>query len=248
MKNHSLLTSRGALAASLLLSLAITGCSFGQGGSDVSEDIQSSFNADTSAKVTLWYPSGAEYNTALTDAIARFQQTYPNVTFKIVKKAGLDIYQSYLIALNDDNSRPDLAIVDHVYIPNLAFEDQVANITELSNGDGVASNFPSTLYSANSYNGSAYGLPLSANTVVLMGNMDDTRWYGSSRRGSFPMTWTVSPALADLGPSVLENIYSRGSANDDFIAGPSGIGYINPSEYNEASLPDYSAKTAGYMA
>ena len=78
--------------------------------------------------------------------------------------------------------------------------------------------------------------------------MDDTRWYGSSRRGSFPMTWTVSPALADLGPGVLKSIYSRGSANDDFIAGPSGIGYINPSEYNETALPDYSAKTAGYMS
>lgn len=192
MKNHSLLTSRGALAASLLLSLAITGCSFGQGGSDISEDIQSSFNADTSAKVTLWYPSGAEYNAALDDAVTRFQQTYPNVTFKIVKKAGLDIYQSYLIALNDDNSRPDLAIVDHVYIPNLAFEDQVANITELSHGDGVASNFPSTLYSANSYNGSAYGLPLSANTVVLMGNMDILNAAGISA-----MPKTYSEFLAD---------------------------------------------------
>lgn len=192
MKNHSLLTSRGALAASLLLSMAITGCTFGQNSSGSSEDIQSSFATDSSAKITLWYPSGTEYNTALTDAITRFQLTYPNVTFKVVKKAGLDIYQSYLIALNDDNSRPDLAVVDHVYIPNLAFEDQVANITELSHDDGVASNFPSTLYSANSYNGSAYGLPLSANTVVLMGNMDILNAAGISA-----MPTTYSEFLAD---------------------------------------------------
>ncbi|MCI1245467.1 MAG: extracellular solute-binding protein [Bacilli bacterium] len=192
MKNHSHFVSRWVWAASVLLALTLTGCDFGQNNSAASEDMQSSFANDTTAKVTMWYPSGAEYNDALNDAISRFQQTYPNVTFKIVKKAGLDIYQSYLIALNDDNSRPDLAIVDHVYIPNLAFEDQVANIGELSAGDGVESNFPSTLYSANSYNGSAYGLPLSANTVVLMGNMDIL-----NAAGIATMPKTYSELLAD---------------------------------------------------
>jgi multiple sugar transport system substrate-binding protein len=186
MKSHSKIQSRSALAAFALLAMTLSGCSFGNTDTSIPDESQS-FNSSSSANITLWYPSGTDYNNALTDAIARFKIDYPNVTFKIVKKAGLDIYQSYLIALNDDNSRPDLAIVDHVYVPNLAFEDQIANVTTLSNGDGVEQAFPANLYSANMYNGSAYGLPLSANTVVLMGNMDILQAAGIS---AMPTTYT----------------------------------------------------------
>lgn len=79
------------------------------------------------------------------------------------------------------------------------------------------------------------------------GFASDSRWYGSSKRGQFPMTWTVSPGLVDLSPALLESVYERGTAKDDFIAGPSGLGYVNIAEYNESSLEDYAAKTAGYL-
>lgn len=163
--------------ASLLLGamFVATSCNlFGGGGEDetTEESVPASIDSDVEATIKVWYPAGSEYNSALTTAIAGFNELYPNVTVNVVKKAGLDVYQSYLIALNDNNSRPDLAIIDHVYVQNLAFENLVANITTLSGDDGYADNFPSSLYNANCYNGSAYAMPLSANTVTLMCNMD----------------------------------------------------------------------------
>lgn len=77
--------------------------------------------------------------------------------------------------------------------------------------------------------------------------MNDTRFYGAKCRGKFPMTWTVSPSLYDMGPTVLQNIYDQGTENDYFIAGPSGYGYVNPTSYNSSSLFDYAQKTAQYM-
>lgn len=80
------------------------------------------------------------------------------------------------------------------------------------------------------------------------GFASDPRWYGSTKRGQFPMTWTVAPSLSDVSPAILDSIYTSGTANDNFIAGPGGLGYVNISEYDEDSLTDYGKKTAGYMA
>lgn len=44
-------------------------------------------------------------------------------------------------------------------------------------------------------------------------------------RGSIPINWTVSPALADLGPAILNYYYSTATPNDFFASGPSGMGY-----------------------
>lgn len=79
------------------------------------------------------------------------------------------------------------------------------------------------------------------------GFASDQRWFGSKKRGQFPMTWTVPPSLSDISPAILDSIYNRGTSNDNFIAGPGGLGYVNISEYNEDSLIDYGKKTAGYM-
>jgi hypothetical protein len=59
----------------------------------------------------------------------------------------------------------------------------------------------------------------------------DPRWYGSPVRGRFPMGWTVSPALAELAPSVLRRLYqdaAEGPGRDVFVAGVSGLGYFYP--------------------
>ena len=76
----------------------------------------------------------------------------------------------------------------------------------------------------------------------------DSKYFGSQYRGEFPMTWTTAPSLYDLAPSTLDGLYSAANANDQFIAGPSGAGYVNIADYNEKSLKDYAAYTAGYMA
>ena len=44
-------------------------------------------------------------------------------------------------------------------------------------------------------------------------------------RGSFPINWTVSPGLADVGPGLLNYYYDTATDNDCFCSGPSGLGY-----------------------
>lgn len=75
----------------------------------------------------------------------------------------------------------------------------------------------------------------------------DSKYYGSDYRGEFPMTWTTSPSLYDLAPEKLNSLYSTANANEQFIAGPSGVGYINATDYSASSLDEYAAYTAGYM-
>lgn len=47
-------------------------------------------------------------------------------------------------------------------------------------------------------------------------------------RGQMPMNWTISPALADFAPAMLNYYYGKASNNDCFVCGPSGLGYAMP--------------------
>jgi len=47
----------------------------------------------------------------------------------------------------------------------------------------------------------------------------------NSERGTCPINWTVSPALADFAPGMLNYYYSTAAENDCFVSGPSGLGY-----------------------
>ncbi len=47
-------------------------------------------------------------------------------------------------------------------------------------------------------------------------------------RGQMAMNWTISPALADISPSMLNYYYNKATANDCFVSGPSGLGYAMP--------------------
>jgi len=47
-------------------------------------------------------------------------------------------------------------------------------------------------------------------------------------RGAIPVNWTISPALVDLGPGLLNYYYKTATPNDCFVAGPSGLGYLLP--------------------
>lgn len=121
-------------------------------------------------EIVIWWPSGTEMQKLINDAIDEYKQINPNVTIRVVKKAGLDVYSAYKIAINDNNSRPDIAILDHVYVQALAYENLLANLSKYGSDTDVKSKYPENIYAANVYNGSNYGLPLSANTVVLMYN------------------------------------------------------------------------------
>lgn len=51
------------------------------------------------------------------------------------------------------------------------------------------------------------------------------RLWENPDRGIIPINWTISPALPDLGPGLLNYYYKTATPNDFFASGPSGLGY-----------------------
>lgn len=45
------------------------------------------------------------------------------------------------------------------------------------------------------------------------------------KRGTIPINWTISPALYDIAPQMLNYYYQTATVNDCFASGPSGLGY-----------------------
>lgn len=64
------------------------------------------------------------------------------------------------------------------------------------------------------------------NLQLMTNNLNTKVWYGSPHRGEFPMGWTLPPAMYYLQPDVWNFIMSRASDNDEFLIGPSTIGYV----------------------
>lgn len=65
---------------------------------------------------------------------------------------------------------------------------------------------------------------------LLNGFTDSPGFWGSPLRGSFAVTWELAPTLAELAPRVLAYLYRSATPQDDFVAGPSGVGYYFPSQ------------------
>ena len=65
--------------------------------------------------ITVWWPSGKTMQDIIQAAVKDFTATHPEAKIKIVNKP-VDAFEAYKYALNDNKTRPDVAIVDHVYI------------------------------------------------------------------------------------------------------------------------------------
>ncbi len=50
----------------------------------------------------------------------------------------------------------------------------------------------------------------------------------SSQRGIVPVNWTISPALVDIAPGMMNYYYSQATDKECFVCGPSGMGYTMP--------------------
>jgi hypothetical protein len=73
------------------------------------------------------------------------------------------------------------------------------------------------------------------------GAPEPDNWYNSPDRGKLAMGWTMSPSLAVLAPTAMNNIYARKTDGDEFVAGPSGAAYTFP---NDFPTPDSAASNA----
>lgn len=71
-------------------------------------------------------------------------------------------------------------------------------------------------------------------------------------KDNFPVTWSITPALADLAPDVLDEVYNSMSNGYDYFCAPvSGQGYINAgnfaSQNNGEYFKDFTEKLDIYM-
>ncbi len=72
--------------------------------------------------------------------------------------------------------------------------------------------------------------------AVYMGDYDSSAWFyqmvpgfwADANRGKLPIGWAFDPNLADRFPFGMNYVRTHASANDYFIAGDSGAGYLNP--------------------
>ena len=79
--------------------------------------------------------------------------------------------------------------------------------------------------------------------------------YEQGGRGKMPMNWTISPALADIAPQMLNYYYKKATTNDCFVSGPSGMGYAMPYDAHNArwnivsgaNLTPYTRLTQRYL-
>ena len=96
--------------------------------------------------------------------------------------------------------------------------------------------------------------------AFVMSDGDNIQWMGGQfatsegfwanpHRGEFDMTWEMAPLLSDVAPRALATFYqtvSHGRGVDDFVTGPSGVGYAFHNY-----LPDrmaFAERTASAMA
>lgn len=74
----------------------------------------------------------------------------------------------------------------------------------------------------------AYFLSDGDNIQYDMHAMRDFWNENAHAQGKVPVNWTISPALVDIAPGMMNYYYSRATDSECFVCGPSGMGYTMP--------------------
>jgi hypothetical protein len=73
------------------------------------------------------------------------------------------------------------------------------------------------------------------------------RLWNDPARGSIPIGWTISPMLGQDMPALAAYYMNSASPNDELVAGPSGAGYMFPSQWPSERLPTFLQQTGQLM-
>ncbi len=120
-------------------------------------------------QLTVWWPGGSPAERAAIDEAKRlYELENPDVTITIVPQSTSNFYMDYMMSLNG-NTFPDIAYVDHVYIQQLVYNGAIANLSD-AGLDSIKDTFIDSLWAPNTYEGSLYALPFSANVLVTVYN------------------------------------------------------------------------------
>jgi putative glycoside hydrolase with GxGYxYP motif/GxGYxY motif-containing protein len=66
-------------------------------------------------------------------------------------------------------------------------------------------------------------------------------------RGSYPLGWTISPVLSQAAPAMAAYYARTATAQDELIAGPSGAGYMYPSQWPQQQFSSFLQRTGQLM-
>lgn len=74
------------------------------------------------------------------------------------------------------------------------------------------------------------------------------RWFGSPHRGEFPMTFDLTPSLADFNPTAMKYIYDQAAADggNTYLINPGGYGINYPSRLTD--VDGWADRSAAAMA
>ena len=67
--------------------------------------------------------------------------------------------------------------------------------------------------------------------------------WASPLRGSIPVAWAVDPVLSERFPALMDYFAKTSTANDSFIGGVAGAGYVYLGALNDAQLHRYASRT-----
>ena len=88
-------------------------------------------------------------------------------------------------------------------------------------------------------------VPDGDNIDFAAGLMRD-RW-AEPVRGTMPLAWSLNPLLVDLAPPLLDLYYETASPLDQFIAAPSGAGYLYPDYTGSGDLASFANFSKRYL-
>ncbi|MFK3979040.1 ABC transporter substrate-binding protein [Micromonospora sp. NPDC050397] len=176
------LLAAAAVATAATLALAACGGS-GDSGSSAGEsfsdaDVQSALTKGGDLTVWAWEPT-------LKQAVAKFQQQYPNVKVNLVNAGtGNDQYTALQNAITAGNGVPDVAQIEYYALPQFALAKSVTDLTAFKAGDLDGTFTPGPWASVHSGKG-IYALPMDSGPMALFYNKELLDKHGIA----VPTTW-----------------------------------------------------------
>ncbi len=73
-----------------------------------------------------------------------------------------------------------------------------------------------------------------------------TLWQ-DKKRGDIPIGWPIPAVLLEVAPALLDYYVRTATPADEFLAGPSGVGYMYPADWPAEHLPAYLEHTGRLM-
>ena len=184
-----------AIAGAAALALVVAACGSGSDDSD-NADASNNPSADPtslSAELTWWDTSDpTNEGPAFKELIAKFNETYPNVTINYQSVPFGDAQNKFKTAADSGSGAPDILRAEVAWVPEFA---SLGYLYALDGTPLLEGNFLETPLSSNVYDGKTYGVPQVTDTLGLMYNK---KLFAKAGIDTPPTTWEEVAADAKL--------------------------------------------------